>query len=290
MSQDRRTTEDGASKQPPGGAPRLWHRRAAVINALAFVLNVAVVGASSVGLLGRTQKGVSDTFTTLITPAAFAFGIWGPIYSGESAWVVWALQKGNERARSVAAVGPWFSIACALQAVWSVAWAQEALLTSTAILSVVSACLWASAAGLRRARAAGDAPPPNGIEFRSSHFTIALHAGWVLAATLVNVNMALVGAGAMAALQLWAAAASLLALGAAGTAYGVKRRDLGFGAAIAWALLGAAANPGARNGRLSVGAARGLQGVLTAGGVALAAVLARAVRRSAGARRDARRE
>ena len=51
-------------------------------NILAFVLMVFVGGlAGSTTLLGgKTQAEISDANLTLITPAGFAFSIWGMIY------------------------------------------------------------------------------------------------------------------------------------------------------------------------------------------------------------------
>ncbi|CAM9767129.1 unnamed protein product, partial [Phaeothamnion confervicola] len=169
----------------------------------------------------------------------YAFGIWGAIFSAETAFVVWQGLPANHGARVVAdGVGPFFAAACVLQAVWSVAFAQELLSLSAVILVALAASLFLAVRGLAPFKKSG----ASAVEYLLVHFPIGLHAGWVCAAALVNVNLALVGAGVGTAGQVSAAIVSLLAAtGAAWTAAAVYN-DTFFLLSVAWAFLAIAVN------------------------------------------------
>ncbi len=52
---------------------------------------VAQIAGSPLGtaLAGRSVGEVSDATRALITPAGYAFSIWGPIFAGALAWAVY---------------------------------------------------------------------------------------------------------------------------------------------------------------------------------------------------------
>ncbi len=61
-----------------------------IANIVAYVAVVAVNAAANiVPINGQTTGGVSDRFPTLVTPAGFAFIIWGIIYLFLAGFVVY---------------------------------------------------------------------------------------------------------------------------------------------------------------------------------------------------------
>ncbi|KAG5191764.1 hypothetical protein JKP88DRAFT_230700 [Tribonema minus] len=264
--------------QPSPAAPRWLADRAVTANVVAFALNFAVVGASNFGLWGKTNKDVSDSIPTLTTPAAYAFSIWGLIFTSETALVVWqALPRNAGNLAVKQGLGPWFAAACVLQAVWSIAFAQEALTLSAVILVGIAVCLGKASANLAGFRARGAA----WFDHLILHAPIGLHAGWTCAAALVNINLAAAQTSGVAA-QVTAAIVTVFAAAAAAAVYGVVLLDPAFLAAVVWALAAIVANDGGyRDALLGKEVARGLTGAITVIWVGLLAlqVVAVAARR-----------
>ncbi|WP_338874177.1 TspO/MBR family protein [Spirosoma sp. SC4-14] len=68
---------------------------------------------------GRTNKEISDQYHTLITPAGYAFAIWGLIFLGLLAFAIYQAtpsQRTNPRFR---AIGVWVIINAVCNAIWS---------------------------------------------------------------------------------------------------------------------------------------------------------------------------
>lgn len=68
--------------------PHISQRQLALLNCISFAFCLAFNGLQ--GVLGRSSIGeVSRKHTTVLTPAGFAFSIWGWIYLGLAAFTVW---------------------------------------------------------------------------------------------------------------------------------------------------------------------------------------------------------
>ncbi|CAM9418985.1 unnamed protein product [Sphacelaria rigidula] len=162
-----------------------------LVNIVAFLINAVIVGLSTLGVWGETNATVSDDNPTLVTPASYAFSIWGVIFLSELIFVIWqALSRNRDSDIITKGIGFWFAAACIFQAAWSIVFAQEELVASAVILLLIAFCLAMAVVGL--------APYKRektllfcSVEFWTVHFPIGLHGGWVLAASLVNINVAL---------------------------------------------------------------------------------------------------
>lgn len=202
----------------------------------AFFLQACVVFGCNAGLFGgRSNKEVSGRHKTLVTPAGWAFSIWGVIYLGELAAVgfIWLTPAAHVFADFSA---PWL-VGNALQALWALAFAQELLGASALLLTGIAAAMCRCALVLT----SGDAD-----DFGRAvvALPVALHAGWVCAAALVGWNVAGVARGMSSSSQIALAffslhAALALALGSLAAplwgAQGPGPRAV-FALAIAWAL------------------------------------------------------
>merc|ERR1711933_213799 len=99
---------------------------------------MGIIYVSITGVLGATNSELSNKYQTLVTPAGFAFAIWGPIFIWEGIFAV-AQMLPQFRGRSVIKlVTPGWLGACLCQCLWTVTFAQEwmpvALLCMTGIL------------------------------------------------------------------------------------------------------------------------------------------------------------
>ena len=67
------------------------------INLIVFLITLIINYLTASGLInGMSQKVVSNKYNTLITPAGFAFSIWGIIYSLIGISLIYMLVKGTE--------------------------------------------------------------------------------------------------------------------------------------------------------------------------------------------------
>lgn len=146
---------------------------------------------------------MAERYASLVTPARFAFAIWGIIYTWETA------------ALAYLAFGPsmpgwslnWWLAANAFQALWAPLFATEHLALSAGALSGIAVSLVKLGMLMRAASGPG---------YWLLAAPIWLHAGWTTAAAIVNVNLVVAARGASAAAQLASAFASVAVAAVAG--------------------------------------------------------------------------
>ena len=91
---------------------------------------------SSGGFNGMGQKEVSDKYKTLITPAGFAFAIWGVIYLFLSATIIYLFfQRSNpDLASLINMLSPLFILSSLFNIAWIVSFSYEKLALSTVFI------------------------------------------------------------------------------------------------------------------------------------------------------------
>lgn len=216
-----------------------------------------LVNIITVVIPGRFDSDVDDPqdmvfpWPTLLSPAGFAFAIWGVIYLGEVIGIAILLSCRELADRAAPAARSWLS-ANAAQALWCLSfrpWALDKLWLSSACLIAAAACLYTSQRSLTTPAtdpASSSSSWRHGLLWALIVYPRSLHTGWVTAASLVNLNawagMEAIGTArsfSVAVLSLFGAAELAARYAAAGL-----RCAAG---AIAWALFGV--SRGTPNGR-----------------------------------------
>lgn len=134
-----------------------------------------------------SQADVSAMYQTKITPAGFAFSIWGVIYTLLAISLGWMFYKHKERktAQVIDGVGYWFILASLANIAWTVAFSYLQLPLSTVLIFILLFALTQILMNLSKVR----------INTNSLYsITFGLYAGWVLIATVVNIAASLVQA------------------------------------------------------------------------------------------------
>jgi hypothetical protein len=221
--QQRGVAEEAEEAEAPR-APSVWVR----LSPLVYAINLIFVFGGNLNWWGKDNKEVSESYTTLITPAGWAFAIWGPIFVTELFYVIFLLTTQGKSSRLTnEGVQSYFVLANVVQSAWSVVFAQE-LLTAAAILLVVEALLLSLAVRGMSSFAAFSR------EWFLVHFPIGLHAGWVCAAAIVNVNLSIAAHFSLTA-QI-AASLTSLALCSMISLLGTRWGSTAYVASISWAL------------------------------------------------------
>ncbi len=200
-----------------------------------FLVIIATVGviifnylAVSGALGGIETAAVSDKYPTRVTPAGYAFAIWSLIYLGIVAFSIYqALPKNLERFRSLRTV---YILSCAANCAWLYFWHQEAILVSVAMIFLLLGTLAYLNARLQTTETNG--------ELWLAKFPFGIYFGWVTAAAIVNITIALVYLNVRVSdsLTVMLGAGLVLIATALGIIIRFKLNNVFYSLAIAWAL------------------------------------------------------
>jgi len=207
------------------------------VNVAAYLSNFLVV-------FGSTRAGIPDNATlsnkyqTLVTPAPYAFAIWGIIFTAELVWtVLQVLPYYRSHELVVKSVGYNFALACLAQCAWTIAFGLEhmvlALICMIGILIPLVSILIKTCETSGKATTTGD--------YWKLKFPFQIHGAWIMAATLVNFNVVAVAYEASSQIQTIVGGLSLVLLFGVGIYAVVKkeayRRAYCVPSVLAWASL-----------------------------------------------------
>lgn len=153
------------------------------VNVIAYLSNFLVVyGSSRAGL--PDNGTLSAKYQTLVTPAAYAFSIWGIIFTAELIWTIVQLLP-SYRSKDIVTkgVGYNFALACLAQGLWTIFFGFEKIALS--LVAMICILVPLVSILLRVSRASSSTFE----EFWLLKFPFLIHASWIMAATLVNTNV-----------------------------------------------------------------------------------------------------
>lgn len=202
--------------------------------ALALTVNVL---ASALPLNGQNTGEISDRFQVYFVPAGYVFSIWGIIYLGWIAFLVFQFQHSQKENPRLRRVGYLFALSNLANAAWLFCWHYNWFGWSVLVMLALLGLLIASYLRLDVNRT-----PVSRLEYWSVDILFSVYLGWITVATVANITDWLYfigwdGFGISA--QVWAVimlgVASLLGLGMA-----LARRDAAYLAVLVWAFIGIA--------------------------------------------------
>lgn len=162
-------------------------------NTLTFLgtLYVNYIYASGSGP-GQSVGEVSDQYSTMITPAGYAFSIWGLIYLLLLGFVVnqWLEYFKGWKDESLSKSGIWFTLANVFNGLWIIVWTSEQLGFSVLVIFLLLFCLIQLA--LRLGLEMWEAPKRVIILV---WWPICLYLGWIVLASVVNSAVVIKDAG-----------------------------------------------------------------------------------------------
>merc|ERR1711966_444872 len=161
------------------------------------------------GWLGTPNNGeLSRKYQTLVTPNSSAFSIWAVIFLFQGAFAVaQLLPRFRAQAMVLQGTSYWYCVVSALQIGWTIAFAYEVIALSLVFMLL----LWSSLIALLYTQyyATSDGTL---WEFWLLRFPFSVHAGWITAASALNVNVQVVSVNAPADIQLAVGIVSLAVL------------------------------------------------------------------------------
>ncbi len=194
---------------------------------VATVATIVFNGLAAAGYVnGVTSEIISSKYPTILTPAAYAFSIWGLIYLGLTAFSVFQLLPANlNRFRPVRSL---YILSCVFNCAWIYFFHQDQIGICLAIILM----LWGSLL-LIKIKLAGCATL---AETWLMQAPFGIYFGWVTAASLVNLMLFLKYVGSPAASSSYLGSALILSAAACAVMVRVKLWNFFYPLAIAWAL------------------------------------------------------
>lgn len=182
---------------------------------------------------GQSMGQVSARYPTLLTPAGWAFGIWGVIFLALALYAAWQLLPAQRANPLPDAVAVPLTVANVAAGLWVVAFGYEQIAACTALMLLTLGALVLGYGRARRLVLSGSSPRP-------SSWPLSLFLGWISVATAVNLTLALREAGWEAPLNVSVLLAVVLlaVVVMLGLLLGFFFRDAVYPLVLAWGLLG----------------------------------------------------
>ncbi|MBA2499367.1 MAG: tryptophan-rich sensory protein [Chitinophagaceae bacterium] len=155
-------------------------------NIIALIITIVINYFSNTGIFnGNTMSTVSATYSNYFTPAGYAFSIWGLIYVGLFAFIIYhstvVFKSGNTKNVALN-VGWWFVISCVANCLWIFSWLYEYTGLSVIIMMVL---LFSLIMIILKTRMELDDLPKNQILF--VWWPFSLYSGWITVALMANI-------------------------------------------------------------------------------------------------------
>jgi len=207
-----------------------------------WLLPVAVVACLGVNYLynahppaGAYSNGqMSVRHPTLLTPAGYAFSIWGVIFTGLVVYAVWQLLPCQRPAELPARLAAPLTLAVLATAAWTLVFSYELISLSLVVMLLLLVLLAVSYARARQLVLAGQAPS-------WPVWFLSLYLGWVMLATTLNMVFGLrdgLGWHWSSAASLWGSCVLIVIAAGLGVALAWRARDMRIPLPLAWGLVG----------------------------------------------------
>lgn len=180
---------------------------------------------------GMTNAQISAAYPTLITPAGYAFSIWGIIYLTLVVFAIFQLRKGKE-VRFYRLIWPYFMVNVLANSLWLVAFQNEWFIISVVIMAVLLGTLIGMFRIFYRLKRALST-----THRYFFHVPFGIYFAWVSVASIVNVAVALVALDVSfftGAEELWTAVMLIVGFGIA-VFFLITRMDYIYALTFVWA-------------------------------------------------------
>lgn len=201
-----------------------------------LLMNFLSQGAAAFNLtlFPRTVAELGERYPIYFLPAGYVFAIWGVIYIGIGAFVVYHSTSGRLNPRMVQ-VGWLFVLSCLANMMWLVLFLNEQFALSTLAMFV----LLGSLLSIYLIQEIGSQQVSAQVRW-AAHIPFSIYLGWITVATVANIAYTLFDSGWTGfgiGGELWAAL--MVAVAALITVLMVvRRRDIAYALVVIWSLIG----------------------------------------------------
>lgn len=168
----------------PDSIKEPYVRSVRILNFLSFILIVVVNVLATAGLNGKKTGEISDIYYTYVTPAGYAFSIWGLIYFLLAVFSVYQLFPQTYAFDEInKGVNLYFILNSLFNVAWIFCWHWELLYLSLFVMSGILITLWI----IFNNFAAHHSSVFNFKSWFLIRSGFGIYLGWIIVATVVNV-------------------------------------------------------------------------------------------------------
>eukprot|EP00592_Proboscia_alata_P003329 CAMPEP_0194378362 /NCGR_PEP_ID=MMETSP0174-20130528/34742_1 /TAXON_ID=216777 /ORGANISM="Proboscia alata, Strain PI-D3" /LENGTH=291 /DNA_ID=CAMNT_0039160291 /DNA_START=60 /DNA_END=935 /DNA_ORIENTATION=+ len=171
------------------------------LNLSGYILNCAITFFAAPIFQFPDNAELSEKYQTLVTPAGWAFSIWGIIFVSQGIFAIFQmLPKYRDIPIVQHGVKYWYFVTCVVQSAWTFAFGYEYIILSTIfMLSILTSLLFIL---YFQDKNVDSSDGTSLLEFWIFRFPFSIHAGWIVAASAVNINVVPVSRDASALTQI----------------------------------------------------------------------------------------
>ena len=211
LNKKKTTAEDAPSQEEaPASDPPAKINHKNILNLLFYIFNIVFTyGVGTNGWFGNGTNGeLSEKYQTIITPKATAFSIWAVIFVFQAVFAIAQFLK-CFRAHPMVQQGVsyWYCGVSLAQVGWTFSFSYEIIPLSLVFMLLILFALYGLLYSQYYTESTGKL-----IEFWLLRFPFAIHAGWITAASALNVSVVAVWKAAPADIQLATGIVSLAVL------------------------------------------------------------------------------
>lgn len=158
------------------------------VNLVSYIAMICVNAIANFGKLGgNTTAGISDLYDSVLTPAGFAFMIWGLIYVLLLFFVITPFVNPKGAAAEFSdSVGIWFSLSCIVNALWMISWHNKMIVLSFVLMLVLFGSLYFAILKVTKTKRTASVND-NAVGSFLSRAGIEVYFGWISVAMLANL-------------------------------------------------------------------------------------------------------
>lgn len=198
----------------------------AVFLALTIIFNYLV---NKIPLFGITTGDVSKLYPTVISPAPYAFSIWGAIYLFLIFFVVYSFTPSGRKDKTIISIEGLFISSCILNMIWLVFWHALQITFSVGVMAALLICLCQLYIEIAHNKSSNN--------LKQKFFVMmpfSVYLSWICAATVSNVAAAIVSINPyLLSVAFWSIAMALF-LVALAIYMGLKFNDYFFTLTMCW--------------------------------------------------------
>jgi len=208
------------------------------VNIVAVIVALCVNGmANAIPLNGQTTGAVSDRFLVYFVPAGYVFAVWGVIYIGWIAFVVYQALPAQRNNARLQRIGWLFALSCLANAAWLFLWHYNYFPLTVVVMLLLLLLLIGIYLRLDIGHHRG-----NSVEKWCVDIPFSIYLGWITVATIANITDLLYywkWNGFGVAPEVWAV---IMLVAAAGISLAMAwtRADIAYLLVIVWSFIGIA--------------------------------------------------
>lgn len=215
-----------------GGLSGIVRQIAVVAGFIAVI--VGNVLSEAIPINGQTSAVISNRLPILITPANYAFSIWGLIWLGLGAFAFWQALPAQRNHALMDKIALPFLLTCFLNVFWLVLFHFNQFVLSSIVISLFTMTLVWIYLQLGIGHKAVSL-----AERLCTHVPFSLYLGWLCVATVVNIAYTLYDAGYRPELQtqeLWTVAL-LVIVSVIGALFAFRHKEIALIGVFVWAFV-----------------------------------------------------